>query len=487
MVRKYILVCEEYDKIVKHAVNKVVFEISKKIDYVLPVMCIKDVTEQELKENNLIIISKASNKTLCTLFMEKNLVELPSLPQAYSVYVGESPYNSEMQAIAIFGFDESGVLYGAMDFANRYIGSEIYSGRKRNLMEKGYFDDVFCDKLPSWNISTAPAIKTRALWTWGHVIYDYKKYFENMVALRLNEVVIWNDVAPINAKDVVDYAHSLGIKVVWGFAWGWGVNCKKIVEAFSAESINELKASIIDKYKKEYANTNADGIYFQSFTELHQDNIDGKCIAELVTKLVNEIGSALLNEYPNLHIQFGLHATSVKNKLEYIKQVDKRINIVWEDCGAFPYHYVVNRIEDFDQTVEFTKQLLSLRGNDEKFGTVLKGLVNLDWVKFKHYDKSFVMGENYEVMSYADIKGRERIWRYIQADWFKNAEYCKKMVEVIAENNDSIVEGLVEDAMFECFIPLPVAIFAELLWNPKQNVQELISEVSKFNCVKLIN
>lgn len=58
---------------------------------------------------------------------------------------------------------------------------------------------------------SAPAIKNRAIWTWGHVIFDYEKFFENMSLLRLNEIVIWNDYMPVNAKQVVDAAHGYGI------------------------------------------------------------------------------------------------------------------------------------------------------------------------------------------------------------------------------------------------------------------------------------
>ena len=64
-----------------------------------------------------------------------------------------------------------------------------------------------------------------------------------------------------------------------------------------------------------------DGIYFQSFTELNQDAIDGVLIAEAVTRFVNYTSTKLFERYPKLELQFGLHANSVKDKLEYIAAI----------------------------------------------------------------------------------------------------------------------------------------------------------------------
>lgn len=64
----------------------------------------------------------------------------------------------------------------------------------------------------------------------------------------------------------------------------------------------------------------------------------------------------------------------------------------------------------------------------------------------------------------------------------------KELIEIVAQKGDNaIIEGLVEDAMFESFVSLPTAIFAEILWNPNQNVNELISDVAKYSCVKFAN
>ena len=55
----------------------------------------------------------------------------------------------------------------------------------------------------------APQVRRRGLWTWGYVIYDYRRYLANMARLKLHEIVIWNDYAPLNL--------SL-IHISWSFA-----------------------------------------------------------------------------------------------------------------------------------------------------------------------------------------------------------------------------------------------------------------------------
>ena len=56
---------------------------------------------------------------------------------------------------------------------------------------------------------TVNSIKQYGIWPWGHVIYDYRGFLDNMKRLGMNSVIIWNDIVPLNSEDVLDYAHSL--------------------------------------------------------------------------------------------------------------------------------------------------------------------------------------------------------------------------------------------------------------------------------------
>lgn len=477
-MKRWILVIDSYQGIQKNAINMLSGFLSGMIAYTLPVRFTHTLSAQEIAENNLIAVGCGKTHSFLLDYQKQGLLTLPKQAEGYAIYIGEIE-NGETQTIAIAGTDEKGVLYGCMQFINEYCGNKICENG--DLWNTNFFNTLLERPLPKWSVSTYPAVKTRAIWTWGYVIYDYKAFFDNMARLRLNEVVIWNDFVPFNAKDIVEYAHSLGIKVIFGFAWGWTTNCEQIMqEICSKKGLKKLKENVLTTYKTQYADTHCDGIYFQSFTEMNTDNVNGKCVAEIVTELVNDIAGALLEEYPSLHIQFGLHATSVKTHLNIVKAVDKRVHIVWEDCGSFPYNYYPNAIENFSQTYELTETLLSLRGKEEKFGAVLKGMLKLDWSSFEHHKGSFILGERSKsFINERQIK-KNKIWKIIRGDWLKNAEFLRKTIDLISkQDNAPIVQALVEDSMFENTITLPVAIYAQILWSPKVTMEEILETTSK--------
>lgn len=476
-MKRWILVVDEYEGIRKNAVNMLSGYISGLLSYVLPVRNVYSLTDTERNEYDIIAVGRCATHPILEDLEKSGLLELPNHAEGYSVYVGKT--DGDRQMIAIAGVDDQGVLYGCMQFINEYCGDVLYRGA--DIWMTDCFKYPLEKALPEWKSSSYPEIKTRAIWTWGFVIYNYRAFFENMARLRLNEIVIWNDFIPFNAKDIVNYAHGFGIKVIWGFAWGWTTRCEQILEALSDESaLQSIKNNVLETYKKQYADTYSDGIYFQSFTELSTDNVNGICVAETVTQLVNDIAGELLSENPELHIQFGLHASSVKTHLDVLKNVDKRIHIVWEDCGSFPYDYSPDRIYDFDQTYALTDELLSLRGEEERFGAVFKGMLKLDWTSFEHHDGGYILGER--TRSFIDERQiqKDKIWKTIRGSWLKNAEYLRKTVLLVAsKGKDSILQALVEDSMFENKITLPVAIYAETLWSPHSTIETILEKASK--------
>lgn len=484
MKKRWILLTDHYEGMEKKAINLLYAAVASQLPYVLPVRSIGEVSREELENSHLMLAGKAG---AIREWLKQDLLTTPEKAEGYSIYVGDSIFGNENQMIVITGYDAAGVLYGCMDFCNKYLGDVLYRGK--NIWSDETYDAALEQKLNDWQISAAPAIKRRALWTWGHVIYDYRSFFENMARLRLNEVVIWNDVAPLNAKDVVDYAHSLNIKVIWGFAWGWDTACKEVLDCYNEQFIAKIKKQVLETYEKEYSQTGADGIYFQTFTEHSIDAVDGKSIAEIVTALVNDIAAGLFEKHPDLHIQFGLHATSVRNQLEHLKKVDPKIHIVWEDCGSFPYEYYADRIENFEETLAFTETTLTLRGENEKWGAVLKGTLKLDWRKFEHFSAPYILGERTNHFIQQRQLNKDRIWKLQQAGWLKNADYLRRIIESVEKygKSDAVVQALVEDAMFENQIPFPTALYAEMLWTPGRDTAEMIEQVSKYPCVNFSN
>ena len=487
MEKRWILLTDRYEGLEKKAINMLYAEIAGHLPYVLSVRSTQDVTEGELADANVILVGRADENELIVKCQKHELINLPQRSEGYAVYVGESVFGAENQMIVIAGFDTAGVLYGCMDFCNKYLGDVAF--KNKFIWQDDLYDSIFDNKLNKWCISSSPVIKRRAIWTWGHVIYDYREFFENMAKLRLNEIVIWNDIAPINAKDVVEYAHSLNIKVIWGFAWGWDTKHNDILKNYDQNTLKEIKQKVLETYKNQYLGTKADGIYFQSFTERKEESVNGNYVAKLVTKLVNDIAGSLFNLYPDLQIQFGLHATSVKNKLEYIKNVDKRICIVWEDCGSFPFEDYADKTDDFESTLKFTENTLVLRGNDEKWGAVFKGMLKLDWTKFEHFSAPYILGERTgSYIKQRQLK-KDRIWKLQQAGWLKNAEYVRKIIATVASfgKEDTVVEALVEDAMLGNQIAFPVALYAEMLWTPNRDAMEMVEQVAQYPCVNFAN
>ncbi len=223
-----------------------------------------------------------------------------------------------------------------------------------------------------------------------------------------------------------------------------------------------------------------DGIYFQTFTETDQEKIGDKVIAEEAVKLVNRTAGTLLEKYPELEIQFGLHATSVKDKLQYLEKVDKRVLILWEDCGAFPYAYIPKKTEHFEETLAFTSEIANLRGQAD--GVLFKGMSVLDWSTFQHQPGTYIIGEYDRNFIGKRTEQKREIWKYLQAYWISNAAYVKRTVETLQE--DHLVAALVEDGMFEKNVWYPVALYAEILWDPHRKMEEVMAETALIPDVK---
>ena len=298
-MRKWIVVCETYEGIEAKAVDLLTAEMNEYVDYPIPVLT-ADCKDTEKFKGDSRVILKTGNVA----------------GGAEDGYLIEVKAEGDINVVEITANDKRGLYYGVVDFISVYVAKSAVTVYP-NINLKGMFDTPFNCQMPEYRLERAPKIKNRAIWTWGHCILDYKKFIENMSLLKLNEIVVWNDYLPANAKEFVDCAHAYGIKVVWGFSWGWDTKCCKtdIRSLVGEEKTQAFANKILSYYEAELLPTGCDGIYFQSFTELTTDNIDGVNVAEAVTDLVNTVAAKLYEKYPLLEIQFGLHATSVFENL----------------------------------------------------------------------------------------------------------------------------------------------------------------------------
>jgi len=378
----------------------------------------------------------------------------------------------EKDHVIIEGYDDAGVLYGAIDFYNRYI-------LKHEHPDRGlcWLNAAGEDGLVPFEYASSPSVRERGLWTWGHVIYDYRGYIDHMMKLKMNSVIIWNDFAPVNARDIIDYAHARNVKVIWGFSWLWDTHCERA----DLRHLDGCAETILAKYESEYADLGVDGIYFQTFTELKSDRIDGVVIAKAAADLVNETAARFYERHPTLELQFGLHATSVKNRLAFIGAVDSRIRIVWEDCGAFPFSYDSCDVSGFEETQAFVGTVARLRGENDRFGVVTKGLVNLDWAKFEYARGAYCPGVSSEWMKKNRTEQKRKIWRYIQSGWLRHSDKAHEAVREMCriKNGDLCIYALVEDGMFEENIMYPVALYSEMLWDCECDLDQTIQDVAR--------
>lgn len=422
----------------------------------------------ETVRNRILVGTLKDNPELERLAQE-GFFRPQTAPEGYSIKCAPAPEQNDCFLVVIQGSDSAGVLYAAVDFERYAVRDRAaYAGepvrRKYRPFQAG---------LPVFERSSAPRIEHRGFWSWGHVIYDYRSYIDHMCACKLNTLILWNDYVPLNASQVVAYAHDHAVKVIFGFSWCWGEK----VDPDSPEDLEKWTKSVLDTYEGQYRDLGCDGINFQAFTETNDTTIGDRSISELVIDWVGAISRRVYERYPDLWIQFGLHATSIRGECGKFAAIDPRMSIVWEDAGGFPYDYDPARLGDPEETCAYTEELLAIRGKEERFGAVFKGFTVLDWDAFEHQKGPFVLGE--AAPSFLRERQAEKayFWRYVAPYWMKQADVLQRMLQTIADApvRDRLVTALVEDGMWECGMHVSAQLFAELAWDPAGDVPEILT------------
>ncbi|MDD3336876.1 MAG: hypothetical protein PHI98_15410 [Eubacteriales bacterium] len=425
-------------------------------------------------DRNAIVLGTLSENPILRRYIRQE--EVPQ--NGYLVRVMDHPEKADLKLALICGASSANVFYGAVDFVDDYLASAtptFDSFLKLN-------NELFCHSMPDYQHASEPSFRTRSVFTWGHPINDYQSYIANLARLRLNQVIIWNDYLPINARDVVDCAHSYGMQVIWGFAWGWGQKCAEA----NIHDLAAMQDAIMKKYHDSYRDCSGDGIYFQSFTELPFDVIDGVTIADAVTELVNNTAAAILREKPDLHIQFGLHATSVKNHLVDIARVDDRIEIVWEDCGSFPYKVCGQQFTDDDSSKRtLTDDMIRLR-NYGKTGLVYKCQTTMDWSRgrVEHQTGPYVLGKMSSSLMEHDEHILAPLWRSFCVEWLEHGEEAIALTRQIFSdthgNNNMCIAGMLSGGIW-----FPTALCAQMFWDCSESFAAMRRRVLSRNWVRI--
>jgi len=438
-------------------------------------------SEVPLSGAHVLLIGTRKNNGFIDGLAKKGLINLPGKPEGYTIKVMQNPEARDDKLIIIAGEDANGVLYGAIDFCEKVLLNTYVLEDRAKLRE-------CLDGIKFMELTDFPRVTNRGIWTWGYVIHDYKAFFENMARLKMNMVVIWNDEPPINAREMIDYAHNLGIKIIFGFPWGWGFK----VALNEAADRAALRKIVVREFRSKYAKLGLDGLYFQTVTETHEKLLAGKPIAYWATRLVNEISKEIFKIDPKLYLLFGLHAISVQENFNELKKLDPRVTIMWEDAGMIPFDYnPVSTVEEFhdwsggkkairlvdnaEKTLAYAKKIALVRGRKE-FAMVPKGWICLDWLgEFEHH-KDFVLGERRKEFIRDRLIKRQPRWDKVNQMWYRKAGLAARFYREILKLNLPAVSAaaLIEDGMFEEKIQPSVYILGETLWNPNRTDAEIL-------------
>lgn len=477
--RNWKIIYSDYSGVQKKAVDLIYKEVGALIlrdtgKYTLHVLTCEK-SETSTVDKNVIIIGRYDDNKLIADYIDRS--EIPE--NGYVVKVTKSTDDSSLNAVIITALTSREVFYGAVDFVDNYLP-------KAELVRSNlhFYNEIFDNPLPDYYNASAPKTDKRCIFTWAHPINDFRDYIDNMARLRYNQLIMWNDYLPMNAKEVVDYAHEYEIEVIWGYAWGWSRNCNSIDLA----SLDKLTEEIAETYENVYKNSGADGIYFQSFTEMGNAYIGDKLIAEVVTDFVNKTADVLYSKNSDLYIQFGLHATSVKDYLTYIDKVDKRIDIIWEDCGSFPYGYIpeVKNDAEFSDTIDFTDKILALR-DGKGSGLLYKGMMIMDWMgdHFAHQSGPYIMGNASKNLIKHDLKVIKPIWKDFQNKWILNGKYVYEMTKHIYQKEcKGLIPGIA--SQLAGGIWFPEALCAEILWSCDEPYDIIFERVLSKKCITTV-
>ncbi len=464
-----------YEGVERHALNELQRVMQEYVPYVLEIVPAGGGNLGS--DHHTAVVGTPADNPVIRELGDKGLISLPTHSQGYTLACLVHPQDAQKRIVVIAGHDDPGVLYGVEEFIDHL--------RVSNGQDDPPNKRKFLDELGPFAVSDYPRIENRGIWTWGYVIYDYRRFIDNMVRLRMNMLTIWNDCPPINMSDVIDYAHARGIKVILGFHWGWGIDN---LDPSDKATLTKIKDEVVRNYRDEYAHLGMDGIYFQTFTERNTTEINGEPIAKLVCNWVNEIARDLYAIAPDLYIQFGLHATSILDNYVHLKDLDPRMTIVWEDAGVMPYaygpdltygdnltHAHAKGLNSVDATIAYSRKLVNFRSNTE-FGMVPKGFICLRWAsEFEHHGP-FILGEHDPEFIRRRFEERRARWDYVDALWLRNYPAATRFYrEILSEKPSKMtVTALVEDGLFEQTIPMCVSLYAQTLWNPLRDDQEIL-------------
>jgi len=409
-------------------------------------------------DRDMVVIGTAENNPTIKSLIENGFLDAESKQEGYSVRCAPHPQNAKVWLLAIAGVDSRGVLWALRDM-------EHYERDRFKSTSKGLSAMPFSRR-------DYPRVEHRGHWVWGVNMPDKKAWMENMSRWKLNELIHWDNYPPKKAKEYVDFAHSRGIRVIWGFGWGWNPDWNfEIPKEFDwgvggplmcgSNPFNRkfMREGILKKIRTEYVPTGCDGVYFQSFTEGNKcacTLCKDKSMGQLMLEFVNPIVADIKKEFPDLWVSCGIHANFGNYK--ELEDIDPRCNIYWENCPPGT----------------------SVRGPQEDFGYINKTL------PYAHgFSKTCPADPKFTEESLTKwMKGNAR--RYtINGDIETYYKYMRKHQEWAAKllgkpSTKKHATTVADHSVFCRRTPFMHVALAEALWNPNLDTEPTVDKMIAF-------
>ena len=413
---------------------------------------------------NAFVIGTLADNPVLARYLKPNEVPLGG-------YLVRTVAEGDRDLVLIAGDDPTATLWGVADFL-MYGMSALKPDLGNNL---SYFSDVFLrgenrlgtfgrGQTNSYDVVRTPQTKVRSIFTWGHPIDDFRAYIRNMARLRLNRLYIWNNHPVLNVREIVDFAHSWGVEVYWGFAWGWGTNCRDNWK----RDTKELAEEVLAEWRGVWRDVPGDGIYFQTFTECKDTPLDGgESIAARAVRLVNRVAGTMFAEKPEQKIVFGLHATGVRGHLAEIAATDPRLEILWEDTGYFPYD--ASGLGKWSQgtpegDAAFTRRVLTNGRNP--VGIVWKFQMIQDWTNWTYQEGPYCLGVTSRKTYDDDVAIQSEVWRNFYGAWisgYREAHAAARMIHAMGPNVEMNMAAQLNGP-----IRFPTVLVADLFWSSQE-------------------
>jgi hypothetical protein len=156
---------------------------------------------------------------------------------------------------------------------------------------------------------------------------------------------------------------------------------------------------------------------------------------------------------------------SVKNRLSEIEQTDSNIEILWEDCGGFPYHEVVEEPD--------TGFVMKALESSRPVGLVWKAQLRQDWTCWAHQSGPFMLGEAGTGIVERDRAVAKPLHRAFDADWIKRGRIAYDHLKKVRTSKKQPKELNVVTEYNPPFA-FSTLIQTEMFWSTKESYDTIL-------------